>query len=106
MGIPIVGAATWLLPASSAPLLANLVFLAVLLPGLLRRLPGGLTNLGASTVFGVLLVALLVGLTPFTALVMIAALPAVLADSSRREQVAKVSLFRERRYSVAGSHSI
>jgi hypothetical protein len=104
LGIPILGAAAWLLPASAPPLAAYLAFASLRLSGLLRRLPGGLTSLGAATLFEVLLVALLIGLTSLTALLLIVALPAVLADASRRERSAKVSLFRERRYSVTGSH--
>ena len=88
---------------SGAVALGYLAYAAPRLAGFARRVPPGLTSLGAAAPAEILLVALFVGVSPWTGPLAAAALPWVLRDACRRERAQKPSAFNPRRYAPDGS---
>jgi hypothetical protein len=102
---PVLASCAWLHFQALLPATTLVVYLSIRLAGALRRPESSITTLGHVVITESILAGLWVGLSAWTAWLLLLLIPFVLQWAQTREQNLRVSVWRERHYLAAGDPS-
>jgi hypothetical protein len=102
---PVLASCAWLYLQALLPASILVVYLSIRLAGVLRRPESSITTLGHMVITESFLAGLWVGLSGWTAWVLLLLIPFLFEWAQAREQNLRVSVWRERHYLAAGDPS-